>query len=94
MDDGKHTEGRSVRNDNFLSQMMKLHLPHFIHNIMSSFPSYKNIIAGAASTPKWSGGTLSQSLDRITLDPQIRHGQSVIRGLWYPVETMLELMST
>lgn len=27
------------------------------------------------------------------MDPQICHGKPVIRGLRYPVETMLELMS-
>jgi len=32
-------------------------------------------------------------LDRITIDPQICHGKPVIRGLRYPIETMLELMS-
>jgi uncharacterized protein (DUF433 family) len=32
-------------------------------------------------------------LDRITIDPQICHGKPVIRGLRYPVETMLELLS-
>jgi len=32
-------------------------------------------------------------LARITIDPQICHGKPVIRGLRYPVETMLELMS-
>ncbi len=32
-------------------------------------------------------------LDRITIDPQICHGKPVIRGLRYPVETLLELMS-
>lgn len=31
---------------------------------------------------------------RITVDPQICHGKPVIRGLRYPVETMLELMSS
>ena len=33
-------------------------------------------------------------LHRITMDPQICHGKPVIRGLRYPVETVLELMST
>lgn len=33
-------------------------------------------------------------LDRITIDPQICHGKPVIRGFRYPVETMLELMSS
>lgn len=33
-------------------------------------------------------------LERITIDPQICHGKPVIRGLRYPVETLLELMSS
>ena len=36
---------------------------------------------------------MNNLLDRITIDPQICHGKPVIRGLRYPVETMLELMS-
>jgi uncharacterized protein (DUF433 family) len=32
-------------------------------------------------------------LDRITIDPNICHGKPCIRGLRYPVETILELMS-
>lgn len=32
-------------------------------------------------------------LDRITLDPAICHGKPCIRGLRYPVETILELLS-
>ena len=32
-------------------------------------------------------------LKRITVDPQICHGKPVIRGLRYPVEMLLELMS-
>jgi len=36
---------------------------------------------------------VSNLLDRITIDPQICHGKPVVRGLRYPVETMLELMS-
>ncbi len=31
--------------------------------------------------------------DRITIDPAVCHGKPVIRGLRYPVETMLELLS-
>jgi uncharacterized protein (DUF433 family) len=37
---------------------------------------------------------MSNLLDRITIDPQICHGKPVIRGLRYPVETMLGLMSS
>ena len=36
---------------------------------------------------------MTNILDRITIDPEICHGKPVIRGLRYPVETMLELMS-
>jgi len=33
-------------------------------------------------------------LDRITSDPAICHGQPVVRGLRYPVETLLELLAS
>jgi uncharacterized protein (DUF433 family) len=33
-------------------------------------------------------------LDRITSDPSICHGQPTIRGLRYPVETMLQLLAS
>ena len=33
-------------------------------------------------------------LDRITIDPEICHGKPCIRGLRYPVETILELLSS
>lgn len=33
-----------------------------------------------------------QLLERITQDSEICHGKPVIRGLRYPVETMLELL--
>ncbi len=36
---------------------------------------------------------MNNLLDRITIDPQICHGKPVIRGLRYPVESILELMS-
>jgi len=32
--------------------------------------------------------------DRITIDANICHGKSTIRGLRYPVETILELLSS
>jgi uncharacterized protein (DUF433 family) len=35
-----------------------------------------------------------QLLDRITIDPNISHGKPTIRGLRYPVETILELLSS
>jgi uncharacterized protein (DUF433 family) len=33
-------------------------------------------------------------LDRITINPAISHGKPTIRGLRYPVETILELLSS
>jgi uncharacterized protein (DUF433 family) len=33
-------------------------------------------------------------IDRITIDPAICHGKPCIRGLRYPVETVLELLSS
>jgi uncharacterized protein (DUF433 family) len=33
-------------------------------------------------------------LDRITIDLEIAHGKPTIRGLRYPVETILELLSS
>ncbi|HEV7505636.1 MAG TPA: DUF433 domain-containing protein [Thermoanaerobaculia bacterium] len=33
-------------------------------------------------------------LDRIVIDPEICHGKPAIRGLRYPVETILELLSS
>ncbi len=36
---------------------------------------------------------MSSLLERITIDPGICHGKPCIRGLRYPVETILELLS-
>lgn len=33
-------------------------------------------------------------INRITIDPSICHGKPCIRGLRYPVESMLELLSS
>jgi uncharacterized protein (DUF433 family) len=32
--------------------------------------------------------------ERITIDPQVCHGKPVIRGMRYPVESMLELLAS
>ncbi len=37
---------------------------------------------------------MSSNLDRITIDPNICHGKPCIRGLRYPVEFLLELLSS
>ncbi|ABU56833.1 DUF433 domain-containing protein [Roseiflexus castenholzii] len=37
---------------------------------------------------------MNMLLSRITIDPDICHGKSVIRGLRYPVETILEMLSS
>jgi len=36
---------------------------------------------------------MSDPLARITIDPGICHGKPCVRGLRYPVETILELLS-
>jgi len=36
---------------------------------------------------------LENLLSRITINPEICHGKPVIRGLRYPVQTILELLS-
>ena len=33
-------------------------------------------------------------INRITIDPAICHGKATIRGMRYPVETMLDLMAS
>jgi uncharacterized protein (DUF433 family) len=33
-------------------------------------------------------------LSRITIDPAVSHGKPCVRGLRYPVETLLELLSS
>jgi uncharacterized protein (DUF433 family) len=38
--------------------------------------------------------SMAIDLDRITIDPNICHGKPCIRGLRYPVETILELLRT
>jgi uncharacterized protein (DUF433 family) len=37
---------------------------------------------------------MSTFRDRITIDPAICHGKPVVRGLRYPVEMILELLSS
>lgn len=41
-----------------------------------------------------SGNKMTTFLDRITIDPNICHGKPCIRGLRYPVEVLLELLSS
>lgn len=40
------------------------------------------------------GCSMDKLLSRITIDPSICHGKPCIRGLRYPVETLLELLSS
>jgi len=37
---------------------------------------------------------MENPLSRITIDPAICHGKPCVRGLRYPVETLLELLSS
>jgi uncharacterized protein (DUF433 family) len=36
---------------------------------------------------------MADLLERITIDPEICHGKPCVRGLRYPVETLLEMLS-
>ncbi len=38
--------------------------------------------------------SMNPLLSRITIDPSVCHGKPCIRGLRYPVETLLELLSS
>jgi uncharacterized protein (DUF433 family) len=38
--------------------------------------------------------TMNDPLSRITMDPAICHGKPCVRGLRYPVETLLDLLSS
>ena len=40
------------------------------------------------------GGQEKNLLERVTIDPAICHGKPCIRGLRYPVEMVLELLSS
>lgn len=37
---------------------------------------------------------MTSLLERITINPQICHGKPIVRGLRYPVETVLEWLSS
>ena len=42
----------------------------------------------------WYAGDMDPLLARITIDPAVCHGKPCVRGLRYPVETLLELLSS
>ena len=42
---------------------------------------------------KSKGTAMTDQLGRITIDPEICHGKPTVRGLRYPVEMILELLS-
>ena len=44
--------------------------------------------------PFWYIIDMDTRLSRITIDPVICHGKPCVRGLRYPVETLLELLSS
>ena len=50
-------------------------------------------LAFAAVTTNHTGMSANPLLARITVDPEICHGKPCIRGLRYPVESMLEHLS-
>lgn len=46
------------------------------------------------NVPFWYDTDMDALLARITIDPAVCHGKPCIRGLRYPVETLLELLSS
>lgn len=50
--------------------------------------------AGAEVRPFWYADGMGTLLARTTIDPAVCHGQPCVRGLRYPVETLLELLSS
>jgi uncharacterized protein (DUF433 family) len=46
------------------------------------------------SVHSWCAVDMDQLLSRITIDPMVCHGKPCVRGLRYPVETLLELLSS
>jgi len=42
----------------------------------------------------WYAIVMDTLLSRITIDPTVCHGKPCVRGLRYPVETLLELLSS
>ena len=42
----------------------------------------------------WYNLAMETLLSRITIDPTVCHGKPCVRGLRYPVETLLELLSS
>ena len=56
-------------------------------------PIGRRTLASAWETGHVPQMTSSDLLQRITIDPQICHGKPCVRGLRYPVEFILELLS-
>jgi uncharacterized protein (DUF433 family) len=50
--------------------------------------------AGIDDSGFWYAGGMDTLLSRITIGPAICHGKPCVRGLRYPVETLLELLSS
>jgi uncharacterized protein (DUF433 family) len=50
--------------------------------------------AAAEDVPFWYVTGMDTLLSRITIDPSVCHGKPCVRGLRYPVETLLELLSS
>ena len=48
----------------------------------------------AEDVPFWYATGMDTLLARITIDPAVCHGKPCVRGLRYPVETLLELLSS
>jgi uncharacterized protein (DUF433 family) len=61
---------------------------------MTPYPRGDKPRSAAAGARFWYAGNMDALLSRITIDPAICHGKPCVRGLRYPVETLLELLSS
>lgn len=70
------------------------------NNALELIPLYKNALKSSSLTTREKQCMSTPQIDdadallqRITIDPQLCHGKPCIRGLRYPVEMLLELLS-
>ena len=66
------------------------------YRLPTPFPStpFPFSVEEAEGARFWYATGMDTLLSRITIDPAVCHGKPCVRGLRYPVETLLELLSS
>src|SRR3954449_5278366 len=87
-----------VRNVVFPDGCFPPALPFVVGRLETGLSDLRSALAAKARSGWYHGrafgGVRMSLLDRIVIDPEICHGKPSIRGLRYPVETILELLSS